>query len=106
MNIYCWSFKCTIQNEVSMELWINQTKGALHVKQQTNQTSQEGKWLGKIKPQPLDDKFAPENLLDWHSQVYVIFEKLLQVQQCLSGIKWTYVIDGKEFYKKSFYKAT
>jgi len=34
--------------------------------------------------------------MDWHSQVFAIFEMLLQVQQFLLGMKWTFVIDGKQ----------
>jgi len=34
--------------------------------------------------------------MDWHSQVCTIFEMLLQVQQFLPGIKWTFVIDRKQ----------
>ncbi len=38
--------------------------------------------------------------MDWHSQVSIIFEMLLQVQQFLSGMKWPFMIDGKELSKQ------
>jgi len=31
--------------------------------------------------------YQSEPLMDWHSQVFTIFEMLLQVQQFLSGMK-------------------
>jgi len=53
-------------------------------------------WNGGRKPQSGEDLYIPDALLDWHSQVFAIFEMLLQVQQFLLGMKWTFVIDGKQ----------
>ena len=53
-------------------------------------------WNARRKPQPGEDLYIPDALLDWHSQVFAIFEMLLQVQQFLSGMKWTFVITGKQ----------
>jgi len=54
------------------EFWIKKLN--VHVMYNNQQIGQARKeiWLGKIKPQPSDDIYFPENLLDWHSQVYVI----------------------------------
>ena len=43
-------------------------------------------WNGRRKPQPGEDLYVPDALLDWHSQVFAIFEMLLQVQQFLLEI--------------------
>jgi len=37
--------------------------------------------------------------MGWHSQVSIIFEMMLQVQQILSGMNWTFVMDGREMSK-------
>ena len=58
--------------------------------------SQQDMWNGQQKPQSGEDLYISDMLLDWHSQVFTIFEMLLQVQQFLSGMKWTFVIDGKQ----------
>jgi len=38
-------------------------------------------WNGRRKPQSGEDLYIPDALLDWHCQVFAIFEMLLQVQQ-------------------------
>jgi len=50
--------------------------------------------------------FVSDPLMDWHSQVFTIFEMLLEVQQCLSGMKQTFVINGKQIIKNSWYAIT
>jgi len=48
------------------------------------------------QPQLSEDCYVPPQLLDWHQQISVIFLQILQVQQFLTGMKWKFVIDGKE----------
>jgi len=40
--------------------------------------------------------YVPPTMVDWHKQVWIMFQQLLQVQQFLTGMNWRFVIDGKE----------
>jgi len=94
-------FKHAIRNQPCAWRNIGLTKLNAHNLYSNEEIKQSKKaiWQGKIKPQQSDDIYVPNNLMDWHSQVSIIFKMILQVQQFLSGIKWTFMIDDKELSK-------
>ena len=39
-------------------------------------------------PPTNSNAYVPPTMVDWHKQVWIIFEQLLHVQQFLTGMNW------------------
>jgi len=89
-----------------LSIWsVHNLKQAWHNLELTRQNTRQGYSAEQInkaignqgrQPQSGEDCYVPPQLLDWHKQISVIFQQILQVQQFLTGMKWKFVIDGKE----------